>query len=80
MTDNKALKIELGRDCVAVRPGYNGARHNDPWVKHHLAFGIVAWAYEDGELISVQIPVPTNGQLETFSYEGWLPSTFEKYK
>lgn len=75
--NNKDLKIELGRDCVMVRPGYNGNRHREPWVRHELAFGIVAWAYPDGELIEVLVPA-TVRPLETFSYNGWLPSSFEK--
>lgn len=72
---SKELRIELGRDCVMVRPGYNGNRHRDNWVRHELPFGIVAWAYEDGELIEVL--VPADRPLETFSFSGWLPSSFE---
>lgn len=73
---NKELKIELGRDCVMVRPGYNGDRHHDKWVRHDLPLGIVAWTYEDGELIEVLVPA-TARKIETFSFSGWLPSSFE---
>ena len=73
---NRELQVELGRDCVVVRPGYNGDRHRDSWARHDLPFGIVVWAYEDGEIINVQIPA--NGRaLETFAFKGWLPSSFE---
>lgn len=71
------LKIELGRDCVRVQPGYNGDRHHDKWVRHKLEFGIIAYAYPDGELIEVLVPA-TARNLERFSYTGWLPSSFEK--
>ena len=74
--NNKELRVELGRDSVMVRPGYNGDRHNDRWVRHELPFGIVAWTYEDGELIEVLVPA-TARHLETFSWTGWLPSSFE---
>jgi hypothetical protein len=74
--DNKELQVELGRDCVVVRPGYNGERHREDWVRHDLPFGIVVWAYSDGEIINVQIPA-TARKLETFSFKGWLPSSFE---
>ena len=76
MADNKELKIELGRDCVMVRPGYNGSRHNESWVRHELPFGIVAWTYEDGELIEASVPAVR--ELETLSYTHWLPSSFER--
>ena len=75
--DNKDLRIELGRDCVMVRPGYNGNRHRDDWVRHELGFGVVAWTYPDGELIEVLVPADGR-QLDTFSYQGWLPSSFER--
>lgn len=74
--NNKELRVELGRDCVLVRPGYNGDRHGDRWVRHELPLGIVAYAYEDGELIEVIVPA-TVRNLETFAFQGWLPSSFE---
>ena len=74
--DNTELTLALGRDCVMVRPGYNGSRHYEKWVRHELPFGIVAWTYPDGELIEVLIP--TNRKVETFAFKGWLPSTFEQ--
>jgi hypothetical protein len=74
---NKALTLTIGRDCIMVRPGYNGDRHRDEWVRHELPFGIVAWAYPDGELIEVSVPA-TVRELETFALEGWLPSSFER--
>lgn len=73
---NDELRIELGRDCVSVRPGYNGDRHTDRWVRHELPMGIVAYAYEDGELIQVIVPA-TVRQVATYSFTGWLPSSFE---
>jgi hypothetical protein len=76
VTDNRELRVELGRDCVVVRPGYNGDRHRDPWVRHELPFGIVAYTYDDGEVISVQVPA-NQRRLETFAFQGWLPSSFE---
>ena len=60
-----------------VRPGYNGSRHNDRWVRHELPFGIVAWTYEDGELIEASIPADVR-EVESFAFTGWLPSSFYK--
>jgi hypothetical protein len=73
--NNKAIKVSLGRDCVVVRPGYNGDRHRDSWVKTEVIGGVIIWTYPDGELIEVQVPAMR--PVDVFEFEGWLPSSFE---
>ena len=76
MARETELRVELGRDCVAIQPGYNGNRHYDNWVRHSLPFGITVYAYEDGELIEVIVPADQR-KLETMTVQSWLPSSFE---